>query len=106
MADETLRRAIFKWMVLACTASMALRLYFVQQLIAAIFIFSILFACVAAVALMVFMMDQAGQIAFARAEGFMRALGRPARAGRMSVNRSADAGILTPILARRATTGK
>ena len=106
MNYEALRREIFRWIVLACAACMALRVYFVQQLIAAFFIFSILFACVAAVALVVFMMDHAAQIAFARAEAFMRALGRQARPGKAAVNGRATAGMLTPIHEHRIATGK
>jgi hypothetical protein len=106
MNYQALRKEIFRWIVLACAAWMALRLYFVQELIAAFFIFSILFACVAAVVLVVFMMDHAAQIAFAWAEAFMRAFGRPARPHEAAVNGRATAGMLTPIHEHRTATGK
>jgi hypothetical protein len=45
----------------------------------------------AAVALMLCMLDYAGQIVLARAEATITALGRPSRLDRDSVNSSADA---------------
>ena len=100
------RNTIVRRAVLATVAVLALRVYFVQELIAAFFIFSVLFVCVAAVVLAVFVMDHAGQIAFARVEAIVRALIRPARPGQISVNRRATAGMLTPVHDRRGTTGK
>jgi hypothetical protein len=106
MNHDALRTAIFKWILLVCAALMTLRLYFVQQMIAAMFIFSIFFLCMAAVALMLVVLDYAGQIVLARAEATIRALGRPARLDRDSVNSSADARILTPIHESRPATGR
>src|SRR5258708_34927495 len=71
----------FKRMVLATTALIAMRLFFVQQLIAAFLLFSVLFACIACVALIVFLLDEAVQTALAWAEMFMRAFRRAAWRG-------------------------
>jgi len=68
-------------MVLATTALIAMRLFFVQQLIAAFLLFSVLFACIACVALIVFLLDEAVQTALAWAEMFMRAFRRAAWRG-------------------------
>jgi hypothetical protein len=75
------RGKIFKWIVLAVTALLAMRLFFVQQLIAAFLIFSVLFACIAAVLLILFVVDHAVQIAFAQAGAYMRTFSHAARRG-------------------------
>jgi hypothetical protein len=74
-------RKTFKRMALATTALIAIRLFFVQQLIAAFLLFSVLFACIACVALILFLLDEAVQTALAWAEMFMRAFGRAAWRG-------------------------
>jgi hypothetical protein len=60
-------RRILEWAVLITTALIAMRQFYVQELIAAFVIFSVLFACLATVvaggALMIFFVDRAGQIA-------------------------------------------
>lgn len=74
-----------EWAVLITAALIAIRQFYVQELIAAFVIFSVLFACLAAVvaggALMIFFVDRAGQIAFAWAEVYTRAFARLARRG-------------------------
>jgi DNA-binding protein len=73
------RGKIFKWIALAVSALIAMRLFFVQQLIAAFLIFSVLFACIATVVLIVFVLDRVVQIAFARGEIYLKAFGRAVR---------------------------
>jgi hypothetical protein len=72
-------RKIFKWIVVAATALIATRLFFVQQLIAAFLIFSVLFACITGLVLIVYLLDDAARAAFDWAEVCMRAFGRAAR---------------------------
>jgi len=67
-----------KWIVVAAAVLMALRLYIVQQLLAAFLIFSALFACIAVVVLILFLLDHAWQVGVIRAEAYVRAIGRPA----------------------------
>jgi hypothetical protein len=62
----------------AATVLMALRLYIVQQLLATFLIFSALFACIAVVVLILFLLDHAWQVGVTRAEAYIRAIGRPA----------------------------
>jgi hypothetical protein len=75
------QRKIFKWIVLTTTALIAVRVYYVQELIAAFVIFSLLFACLAGVVLIVFLLDHAAQTALAWAEVCVRTFGRAARRG-------------------------
>jgi hypothetical protein len=79
MNSRILQRKMFKWIVLTASALIAARVYFVQELIVALIIFSVLFVGLAFVALIFFLLDQAYQIALARAEVYMRAIGRAAR---------------------------
>jgi hypothetical protein len=72
------KKALKKWIVVAATALMALRLFIVQQLLAAFLIFSALFACIAVVVLILFLLDHAWQVGITRAEAYVRAIGRPA----------------------------
>jgi hypothetical protein len=72
-------RKIFKRIALAATALMAIQLYFVQELIAAFLIFSTLFACIAVVVLIFFLLDQAWQATLDQVEIHARAFGRAAR---------------------------
>lgn len=73
-----LRKKILNRIVVAATVLMALRLYIVQQLLAAFLIFSALFACIAVVVLILFLLDHAWQVGVTRAEAYIRAIGRPA----------------------------
>jgi hypothetical protein len=50
-----------KWILLGLAALAAIQLYQVQELIAALAIFSVLFALAAGAALMLFLLDRAGQ---------------------------------------------
>jgi hypothetical protein len=75
------QRKIFKWIGLTTTALIAVRVYYVQELIAVFVIFSILFASLAGVVLIVFLLDHAAQTALAWAEVCVRAFGRAARRG-------------------------
>ena len=49
------------WTGIAVTALAAVQLYFVRELLAALFIFTIVFAVVASVFLMLWLIDRAGQ---------------------------------------------
>jgi hypothetical protein len=77
-----LHKKILNWIVVAATVLMALRLFIVQQLLAAFLIFSALFACIAVVVLILFLLDHAWQVGFTRAEAYIRAIGRPVRPSR------------------------
>jgi hypothetical protein len=50
-----------KWLWIGLAAVLALRFYYVREMIAALIIFSVLFAAVAVVALIVFLLDRASQ---------------------------------------------
>jgi hypothetical protein len=84
---------MFKWILLTTTALIAMRVYYVQELIVAFLIFSVLFACIACVVLILFLLDQAYQMVLARAEMYVSAYGRAVRRGweraeRIAVRRS------------------
>jgi hypothetical protein len=57
-----------KWMWFGLAALAAIQLYYVQEMIAALILFSILFALVAGVALVLFLLDRASQRTLAWAE--------------------------------------
>lgn len=106
MNRRILREKAFKWTVLATTTLLVMRLFFVQQLIAAFLIFSLLFACLAVVVLILFALDLAWRTALAKAEAYAMVLGRSVHRGRARVNNSAVANLLTPALAHRAVSHK
>ncbi len=97
---------VLKRTILATAALLAIRLYFVQQLIAAFLIFSVLFACVALVALILFALDLAWRTALARTEAYVIVLGRSLRRGRALANSSGATNMLTPVLAHRIAPHK
>jgi hypothetical protein len=72
------KKVLKKRIVVAATVLMALRLYIVQQLLAAFLIFSALFACIAVVVLILLLLDHAWQVGVTRAEAYVRAIGRTA----------------------------
>ena len=72
------KKGLKKWIVIAATVLMALRLFIVQQMLAAFLIFSGLFACIAVVVLILFLLDHAWQVGVTRAEAYVKAIGRPA----------------------------
>ena len=104
MNRRILRGKVLRRAALATAALLAMRLFFVQQLIAAFLIFSIVFACVAVVALILFALDLAWQAALGRAEGYAVVLGRSMSRGRAPASNSTVANALTPILARRVAS--
>jgi hypothetical protein len=57
-----------KWLWIGLAAFVAVQLYFVRELLAALFIFTVLFAIVATIAFVLFVIDQAGQRTIAWAE--------------------------------------
>jgi hypothetical protein len=66
-----------KWIWIGLAAVSATRLYYVQELIAALIIFSVLFVCSAAVVLIIFFLDRASQHVMTWAEaGVPRVLHR------------------------------
>jgi hypothetical protein len=92
MIYRTSRGKIYTWAVLAAIALIATRLFFVQEMIAAFVIFSVLFACTAVVALIVFLVDRAVQTALDWAEAYVRVFGQAARRSRERVRKPMDAG--------------
>ena len=106
MKWRILRGKLLERIILATAALLAIRLYFVQQLIAAFLIFSVLFACVALVALILFALDLAWRTALARTEAYVIVLGRSLRRGRALANSSATTNLLTPVLAHRIAPHK
>ena len=105
MTHHILRAKAFKWTVVAIGALLAMRLFFVQQLLAALLIFSVLFGCLAVVALILYALDLAWLTALGGAESFVMMLGR-SRRGPASVNPSTVVNMLTPVLVSRATSHK
>jgi hypothetical protein len=105
MTHHILRAKLFKWTVVAAGALLVSRLFFVQQLLALLLIFSALFGCLAVVALILFGLDLAWQTALGKAESFAMVLARPRR-GPATVNHSAVVNMLTPVLVRRAVSQK
>jgi hypothetical protein len=105
MTHHILRAKVFKWTVLVAGALLMMRLFFVQQLLAALLIFSALFACLAVVVLILFGLDLAWQTALGRANSFV-IVHATSRRGPASVNHSAVVNMLTPVLVRRAASHK
>ena len=106
MKWRILRGKVLKRTILATAALLAIRLFFVQQLIAAFLIFSVLFACIALVALILFALDFAWRTALARTEAYVMVLGRSQHPGRALANSSAATNMLTPVLAHRISPHK
>ncbi len=69
------------WAGIAVAALAAVQLYFVQEMLAALFLFTIVFAVVATVFLMLWLVDRAGQRTLAWVEPQTRQLARLARRG-------------------------
>jgi hypothetical protein len=101
-----LRGKVLKPAILAIGVLLAVRLFFVQQLIAAFLIFSALFACVALLALVLFVLDLAWRAAVARTEAFAMVLGRSVSRGRALAESSSATNMLTPVLAHRIASHK
>jgi hypothetical protein len=57
-----------KWLWIGLAAFVAIQIYFVRELLAALFLFTVLFVIVASIALIVFLVDQVGQRTIAWAE--------------------------------------
>jgi hypothetical protein len=72
-------RNIIKWAMMAAAGLLATRLFFVQEMMAALLIFSVAFACVAVVALFVFVVDHAVLTALGGVDILAKAFGRVAR---------------------------
>ena len=106
MKWRILRGKVLKRIILTTAAFLAIRLFFVQELIAAFLIFSVLFACVALVALILFALDLAWRTALARTEAYVIVLGRSLRRGRALANSSAATNMLKPVPAHRIEAHK
>src|ERR1700685_4352711 len=72
MIKKIWHRKSFRWMFLAIGILGALNLYFVQQMISAFLIFSALFACLACILLVVFLIDHVARTALGGAEAIFR----------------------------------
>jgi hypothetical protein len=53
-----------KWILVGAAAVAATRFYYVQEMLAALVLFAVLFSCIAAVLLLVVMLDRVGQTVF------------------------------------------
>ena len=74
--SDKLRAPTMKWVWISVSAVIALRIYYVREMIAALMIFSILFAAGAAVVLILFALDFASQRLIVWVEGgILRAAG-------------------------------
>ena len=89
MKWRILRGNVLKRTILATAALLAMRLFFVQELIAAFLVFSVLFACAAVVAFILFALDLAWRTALARTEAYVMVPGRSLRRGRALANNPA-----------------
>lgn len=67
---------VLAFVLVATTARIALCVFYVQEMIAALIIFSVLFICVLGVVLMVISLDCATEAVFASIEVYARAFGR------------------------------
>jgi len=93
-------------MALSVAALIAIRQFFVQELIAAVLIFAALFACIAVVAAFLLALDQGWRIALARTAGYIDAHRWFAGRVRAPVNGPTDADMLTPVSDSRAASDK
>ena len=81
LSSDNKRRQWKKWVWIGLAALAALQLYFVQEMLAALFLFTVLFIAVAAVVLILWLLDRASQQTVAWAEPQTRQLARFARHG-------------------------
>jgi hypothetical protein len=101
MNRQILHGKTLKWIALAAGTLIAMQLYFVQQMIAALLLFTAVFACFAAVVLIFLALGNAWQMAFDWAAMHVSAFGRALRHGPGPLNSSLVAGALA--LERRAS---
>ena len=81
LSSDSKRRQWKKWVWIGLAALAALQLYFVQEMLAALFLFTVLFIAVAAVVLILWLLDRVSQETVAWAEPQTRQLARLARHG-------------------------
>ncbi len=103
MDSQLSRGRILKWIAISTAALIALHEFFVQELIAELLIFTVLFGCIAVVGLVLLALDQAWQFASSGAETLREAFNRSMRERRVPVDSAASVNLLTPVL--RQTTG-
>lgn len=72
-------RRVPKWVWWAVAAAIALQIYFVQEILAAYLIFSILFAGLLVLMLAIYLLSEVGDYALQRIEVDARAVGKRAR---------------------------
>lgn len=70
-----------KWVWIALAAFAAIQIYFVREMLAVLFLFTVLFIAVTAIILVLWLFDRASQRTVAWAEPQTRQLGRLARKG-------------------------
>ncbi len=73
-----LRRETFKWIILTAAALTALRLFYVQEMIAAFLMLSLLSACIAAAVLIVYLLGHAVHTVLELAWEYIRVQGNAA----------------------------
>jgi uncharacterized MnhB-related membrane protein len=106
MKWRILRGKVLKRTILAIAVLLTIRVFFLQQLIAAFLIFSVLFACAAFVASILFALDLAWRTALARTEAYVLVLGRSRSRGRALANNTATTKHVTPFLVHRIAPHK
>jgi len=57
---KSVSRKAWKWILIAAAVFAATRLYYVQEMMAALVLFAVLFSCIAAVLFLFFVLDRAG----------------------------------------------
>lgn len=106
MKDQIWKGKILKGAAVFVIALIAVRQFFVQELIAAGVIFAALFACIAFFALVLLALDQAWRTALARTEKYINASRRLAGRGATAVNGPTVANMLAPVLDSRPASDK
>lgn len=81
LVSKLSQRKTQKWILLGLAVLVLLQVYYVQEMIAALLIFSILFVAVCAVLLVIFLLDRASQRTVALAEPGAARLAQAARRG-------------------------
>lgn len=58
---KSVSQKALKWILIGAAAVAATQLYYVQEMLAALVLFAVLFSCIAAVLLILFILDRAGR---------------------------------------------
>ena len=70
-----------KWMWIGLISFLALQLYFIREMVVALLLFTALFLSLATIALLLYLIDRAGQWGLGWAEQHSRPVGQVARRG-------------------------